>query len=89
MMQLSITIGILLAYLLGMFVPWRLLAVLGNMAKSSAKYDLDARNTQKKFSQVISVLVSWGKIVLVFYSLLYWISMWTSGTYKMYVIPCL
>ncbi|GJN15252.1 hypothetical protein PR202_gb02148 [Eleusine coracana subsp. coracana] len=27
--QLSITIGILLAYLLGMFVPWRLLAVLG------------------------------------------------------------
>jgi MFS transporter, SP family, ERD6-like sugar transporter len=28
-MQLSITIGILLAYLLGMFVPWRLLAVLG------------------------------------------------------------
>ncbi|KGN59964.1 sugar transporter ERD6-like 6 isoform X2 [Cucumis sativus] len=27
--QLSVTIGILLAYLLGLFVPWRLLAVLG------------------------------------------------------------
>nr|CAB3460700.1 unnamed protein product [Digitaria exilis] len=27
--QLSVTIGILLAYLLGMFVPWRLLAVMG------------------------------------------------------------
>ncbi|CAL9154835.1 unnamed protein product [Musa hybrid cultivar] len=27
--QLSVTIGILLAYLLGMFVPWRLLAVIG------------------------------------------------------------
>ncbi|KAF0923555.1 hypothetical protein E2562_006558 [Oryza meyeriana var. granulata] len=27
--QLSVTIGILLAYLLGMFVPWRILAVLG------------------------------------------------------------
>ncbi|TVU20286.1 hypothetical protein EJB05_36489, partial [Eragrostis curvula] len=27
--QLSITIGILLAYVLGMFVPWRLLAVIG------------------------------------------------------------
>uniref|UniRef100_A0A9I9CI25 Major facilitator superfamily (MFS) profile domain-containing protein n=1 Tax=Cucumis melo TaxID=3656 RepID=A0A9I9CI25_CUCME len=28
--QLSVTIGIMLAYLLGLFVPWRLLAVLGN-----------------------------------------------------------
>ncbi|KAJ1264135.1 hypothetical protein BS78_09G239400 [Paspalum vaginatum] len=27
--QLSVTLGILLAYLLGMFVPWRLLAVIG------------------------------------------------------------
>ncbi|XP_022132580.1 sugar transporter ERD6-like 6 isoform X2 [Momordica charantia] len=27
--QLSVTIGIMLAYLLGLFVPWRLLAVLG------------------------------------------------------------
>lgn len=27
--QLSVTIGIMLAYLLGMFVPWRVLAVLG------------------------------------------------------------
>ncbi|KAL6610718.1 hypothetical protein ACP70R_040687 [Stipagrostis hirtigluma subsp. patula] len=27
--QLSVTIGILLAYLFGMFVPWRILAVLG------------------------------------------------------------
>jgi SP family sugar porter-like MFS transporter len=27
--QLSVTVGILLAYLLGMFVPWRLLAVIG------------------------------------------------------------
>ncbi|CAI0436168.1 unnamed protein product [Linum tenue] len=27
--QLSVTIGILLAYLLGLFVPWRILAVLG------------------------------------------------------------
>uniref|UniRef100_A0A0D3GB79 Major facilitator superfamily (MFS) profile domain-containing protein n=2 Tax=Oryza TaxID=4527 RepID=A0A0D3GB79_9ORYZ len=27
--QLSVTIGILLAYLLGMFVPWRILSVLG------------------------------------------------------------
>ncbi|KAG2617450.1 hypothetical protein PVAP13_3NG181119 [Panicum virgatum] len=27
--QLSVTLGILLAYLLGMFVPWRLLAVMG------------------------------------------------------------
>ncbi|CAN6345825.1 unnamed protein product [Urochloa humidicola] len=27
--QLSVTIGIFLAYLLGMFVPWRLLAVMG------------------------------------------------------------
>ncbi|XP_020106009.1 sugar transporter ERD6-like 6 [Ananas comosus] len=29
--QLSITIGVLLAYLLGMFVPWRLLAVIGTL----------------------------------------------------------
>uniref|UniRef100_A0A0E0PRD3 Major facilitator superfamily (MFS) profile domain-containing protein n=1 Tax=Oryza rufipogon TaxID=4529 RepID=A0A0E0PRD3_ORYRU len=29
--QLSVTIGILLAYLLGMFVPWRLLAVIGSI----------------------------------------------------------
>ncbi|CAA7042657.1 unnamed protein product [Microthlaspi erraticum] len=27
--QLSVTIGIMLAYLLGLFVPWRILAVLG------------------------------------------------------------
>jgi SP family sugar porter-like MFS transporter len=27
--QLSVTLGILLAYLLGMYVPWRLLAVMG------------------------------------------------------------
>ncbi|KAK1698668.1 hypothetical protein QYE76_015365 [Lolium multiflorum] len=27
--QLSVTIGIMLAYLLGMFVPWRMLAVIG------------------------------------------------------------
>ncbi|MGV7354928.1 MFS transporter, partial [Mycobacterium kansasii] len=27
--QLSVTIGILLAYLLGLFVQWRILAVLG------------------------------------------------------------
>ncbi|KAM3300270.1 hypothetical protein ACQJBY_041346 [Aegilops geniculata] len=30
--QLSITLGIFLAYVLGMFVPWRLLAVLGTFA---------------------------------------------------------
>jgi SP family facilitated glucose transporter-like MFS transporter 8 len=30
-MQLSVTIGILLSYTLGMFVPWRILAVLGKM----------------------------------------------------------
>uniref|UniRef100_A0A452ZYC5 Major facilitator superfamily (MFS) profile domain-containing protein n=3 Tax=Aegilops tauschii subsp. strangulata TaxID=200361 RepID=A0A452ZYC5_AEGTS len=29
--QLSITLGIFLAYVLGMFVPWRLLAVLGTL----------------------------------------------------------
>lgn len=28
--QLSVTIGIMLAYLLGLFVEWRILAVLGN-----------------------------------------------------------
>ncbi|KAJ0500188.1 putative major facilitator, sugar transporter, major facilitator superfamily [Helianthus annuus] len=27
--QLSVTIGILLAYLLGLFLPWRVLAVIG------------------------------------------------------------
>nr|CAD1823937.1 unnamed protein product [Ananas comosus var. bracteatus] len=32
--QLSITIGVLLAYLLGMFVPWRLLAVIGEVPNS-------------------------------------------------------
>jgi hypothetical protein len=31
-MQLSVTFGIFLAYLLGMFIPWRLLAVIGNVA---------------------------------------------------------
>jgi SP family facilitated glucose transporter-like MFS transporter 8 len=30
-LQLSVTIGIMLAYLLGMFVPWRMLAVIGSM----------------------------------------------------------
>ncbi|KAF3521218.1 hypothetical protein DY000_02062391 [Brassica cretica] len=29
--QLSVTIGIMLAYLLGLFVPWRILAVLGTL----------------------------------------------------------
>ncbi|CAM0953758.1 unnamed protein product [Alopecurus aequalis] len=29
--QLSVTIGIMLAYLLGMFVPWRVLAVIGTL----------------------------------------------------------
>nr|CAB3460699.1 unnamed protein product [Digitaria exilis] len=29
--QLSVTLGIMLAYLLGMFVPWRLLAVIGTL----------------------------------------------------------
>uniref|UniRef100_A0ACD5TZK0 Uncharacterized protein n=1 Tax=Avena sativa TaxID=4498 RepID=A0ACD5TZK0_AVESA len=29
--QLSVTIGIMLAYLLGMFVPWRMLAVIGTL----------------------------------------------------------
>jgi len=29
MAQLSVTIGILLAYLLGLFVNWRVLAILG------------------------------------------------------------
>ena len=29
LLQLSVTIGILLAYLLGLFVNWRILAVLG------------------------------------------------------------
>jgi hypothetical protein len=33
--QLSVTIGILLAYLLGMFVPWRILSVLGKLDKLS------------------------------------------------------
>ncbi|KMT17762.1 hypothetical protein BVRB_2g035100 [Beta vulgaris subsp. vulgaris] len=28
--QLSVTIGIMLSYMLGLFVPWRILAVLGN-----------------------------------------------------------
>lgn len=31
--QLSVTIGIMLAYLLGLFVEWRILAVLGNHLK--------------------------------------------------------
>jgi len=30
--QLSVTIGIMLAYLLGLFVPWRILAVLGKIS---------------------------------------------------------
>lgn len=28
--QLSVTIGIMLSYLLGLFVNWRILAILGN-----------------------------------------------------------
>ena len=32
-LQLSVTLGIMFAYLLGMFVPWRLLAVIGNIAE--------------------------------------------------------
>jgi hypothetical protein len=32
-LQLSVTLGILLAYLLGMYVPWRLLAVMGKVSK--------------------------------------------------------
>jgi hypothetical protein len=32
-LQLSVTLGIMFAYLLGMFVPWRLLAVIGNVAE--------------------------------------------------------
>lgn len=31
-LQLSVTLGIMFAYLLGLFVPWRLLAVIGNVA---------------------------------------------------------
>jgi hypothetical protein len=30
-LQLSVTLGIMFAYLLGMFVPWRLLAVIGTL----------------------------------------------------------
>ena len=31
-LQLSVTLGIMFAYLLGLFVPWRFLAVIGNVA---------------------------------------------------------
>lgn len=31
-MQLGITSGILIAYLLGLFLPWRILAVLGEVS---------------------------------------------------------
>ena len=31
--QLSVTIGMVLAYVLGMLVPWRMLAMIGNMTK--------------------------------------------------------
>lgn len=34
-LQLSVTIGIMLAYLLGLFVNWRLLAVLGKLPNIS------------------------------------------------------
>lgn len=37
--QLSITIGIMIAYLLGLFVPWRLLAVLGNYFLQTCNQD--------------------------------------------------
>ncbi|GJN15315.1 hypothetical protein PR202_gb02216 [Eleusine coracana subsp. coracana] len=38
--QLSVTIGILLAYLFGMFVPWRILAVLGITNSNLATFGL-------------------------------------------------
>ncbi|VAH23328.1 unnamed protein product [Triticum turgidum subsp. durum] len=37
--QLSVTIGILLAYTLGMFVPWRILSVLGKMQAKMGKME--------------------------------------------------
>ncbi|KAI4992007.1 hypothetical protein ZWY2020_040393 [Hordeum vulgare] len=54
--QLSVTIGILLAYTLGMFVPWRILSLLGKIDKLVAgkngkdgggqPYDLLRSNTR-------------------------------------------
>ena len=41
-LQLSVTLGILLAYLLGMFVPWRLLAVMGKVARYCCITDLNS-----------------------------------------------
>jgi hypothetical protein len=32
-LQLSVTVGVLLAYVLGLFFPWRILALIGNVAK--------------------------------------------------------
>ncbi|KAF8083964.1 hypothetical protein N665_0742s0013 [Sinapis alba] len=41
--QLSVTIGIMLAYLLGLFVPWRILAVLGKRPETIFYYYHDAK----------------------------------------------
>lgn len=39
-LQLSVTLGIMFSYLLGMFVPWRLLAVIGIVANPDTLINL-------------------------------------------------
>lgn len=45
LLQLSVTIGIMLAYLFGMFLPWRVLAVAGKITEPSEQ-DVKLKITQ-------------------------------------------